>query len=187
MSEIITRGIDFDAINAEVDTALNTIVPASPTAGSLNDFLSKAAGANTFDKSTDSLEALYDRISAIEAGLPKKKMAVYTGSLANAGTVTILDLDALGVNIKDLKISLRISAATANAVTPHWYKTSYIAPTTLIEEIVPVMAPNTPAAAAILGYELRDLSDGLVGQFTLASVGNDSALTFEAVATWEEN
>jgi len=53
------------AINAEVDTALNTAVPATPTAGSLNDFLSKAAGGNTFDKSTDSLEAIRDKIDTL--------------------------------------------------------------------------------------------------------------------------
>ena len=52
------------AINAEVDTALNTIVPASPTAGSINDFLSKAAGGNTFVKATDSAEMLSDKIGA---------------------------------------------------------------------------------------------------------------------------
>jgi hypothetical protein len=49
-------------VNAEVDTALDTIIPAAPTAGSLNDILSKASGGNTFDKATDSLEALRDII-----------------------------------------------------------------------------------------------------------------------------
>ena len=52
------------SVNAEVDTALNTIVPASPTAGSINDFLSKAAGGNTFVKATDSAEMLSDKIGA---------------------------------------------------------------------------------------------------------------------------
>jgi hypothetical protein len=56
------------SMNAEVDTALNTAVPASPTAGSLNDILSKAAGGNTFDKTTDSLEALRDYLVAIQNG-----------------------------------------------------------------------------------------------------------------------
>lgn len=52
------------SVNAEVDTALNTIVPASPTAGSVNDILSKAAGGNTFSKATDSLEMLSDKTGA---------------------------------------------------------------------------------------------------------------------------
>ena len=52
-------------VNTEVDTALNTIVPVSPTAGSLNDALSKAAGGNTFVKATDSLEALADTIALV--------------------------------------------------------------------------------------------------------------------------
>ena len=56
-TEIAALPTDAD-VNTEVDTALNTIVPASPTAGSVNDILSKAAGGNTFVKATDSLEAL---------------------------------------------------------------------------------------------------------------------------------
>jgi hypothetical protein len=39
-------------------------VPATPTAGSLQDILSKAAGGNTFDKATDSLEMLSDKVGA---------------------------------------------------------------------------------------------------------------------------
>ena len=55
-------------VNAEVDTALDTIIPAAPTAGSLNDILSSASGGNTFDKSTDSLEAIADKIIAVQGG-----------------------------------------------------------------------------------------------------------------------
>lgn len=61
-SNVTWNATALASVNAEVDTALNTIVPASPTAGSLNDFLSKAGGGNTFDKSTDSLEAIRDII-----------------------------------------------------------------------------------------------------------------------------
>jgi len=49
-------------VNTQVDTALNTAVPDTPTAKSLNDILSKADGANTFDNTTDSLEAIADAI-----------------------------------------------------------------------------------------------------------------------------
>ncbi len=45
-----------------LDEKLDTAVPATPTAGSLNDFLSKAAGGNTFSKATDSLEMLSDKL-----------------------------------------------------------------------------------------------------------------------------
>lgn len=50
------------AINTQIDLALQTIVPAAPTAGSLNDILSKASGGNTFVKATDSLEMLSDKL-----------------------------------------------------------------------------------------------------------------------------
>ena len=73
-------------VNTEVDNALDTIVPASPTAGSINDALSKVAGGNSFDKETDSLEAISDSVSTgtleIEAG-------------AGSTTTKIIDTSAL--------------------------------------------------------------------------------------------
>jgi len=49
-------------VNVEADLALNTAVPDTPTGNSLNDVLSKLDGANTFDNTTDSLEAIRDII-----------------------------------------------------------------------------------------------------------------------------
>ena len=63
-SNVTWNATALGSINAEVDTALNTIVPAAPTAGSLNDILSKASGGNTFDKATDSLEAIADAVAS---------------------------------------------------------------------------------------------------------------------------
>jgi len=54
------------SVNAEVDTALNTAVPLTPTANSLNDILSKLDGANTFDNTTDSLEAISEAIVVVD-------------------------------------------------------------------------------------------------------------------------
>ncbi|MGA2160567.1 MAG: hypothetical protein ABSG90_15295, partial [Dehalococcoidia bacterium] len=74
-ADLISQGTtDFNAtakgsINTEVDTALDTIVPAAPTPGSLNDILSVLSGANTFDKATDSLEALANAIAAASTGI----------------------------------------------------------------------------------------------------------------------
>ena len=70
-------------VNTEVDNALNTIVPASPTAGSVNDILSKVAGGNTFDKSTDSLEMLSDKIGAFSGD---------GGAVADDSVKAILDI-----------------------------------------------------------------------------------------------
>lgn len=61
-------GITEAQVNAQVDGALNTIIPAAPTAGSLNDILSKASGGNTFNKSTDSLESLGEKTAALKSG-----------------------------------------------------------------------------------------------------------------------
>lgn len=49
-----------------LEETLNTAVPAIPVAGSLNDILSKA-DSNTYDNTTDALEALSDKIGAYTA------------------------------------------------------------------------------------------------------------------------
>lgn len=59
------------ALAAIFTRVANTIVTASPTAGSLSDILSKAAGGNTFDKATDSLEALAEALAAIKVQTDK--------------------------------------------------------------------------------------------------------------------
>ena len=70
-ADLISQGTtDFNAtakasIKAQDDSSLDTIVPATPTAGALTDILSKAGGANTFNKTTDSLEAIADTITAL--------------------------------------------------------------------------------------------------------------------------
>jgi hypothetical protein len=74
--------------NAEVDTALNTIVPASPTVGSLNDILSKAAGGNTFNKATDSLESIGEDTDALIAANPS---IMATGTLTTSSTTVPAD------------------------------------------------------------------------------------------------
>ena len=72
IAQVVSKIYDLvtdTAIEADVNTSLNTIVPATPTAGALTDILSKAGGGNTFDKTTDSLEALADAITAASTGI----------------------------------------------------------------------------------------------------------------------
>jgi hypothetical protein len=92
------------AMNAEVDTALNTIVPANPTVGSLNDIMSKAAGGNTFVKATDSLEAISEAIAAIAAGLPTQTLSAandtVTAGFYAQTTLSAVDADLAVANIK---------------------------------------------------------------------------------------
>lgn len=109
------------SVNAEVDTALNTIVPASPTAGSLNDALSKAAGGNTFNKATDSLEALADAVALIPTtamrGTDSAALASVLGALntaAAAGAVT--DADEVMAYVKQLVTQLLASDANVTLI-----------------------------------------------------------------------
>ena len=66
-------------------TALDTVVPLSPTAGALTDILSKAAGTRTFDKATDSLEAIRDKINTISTPVSNAS-ATTTGVIVEDGT-----------------------------------------------------------------------------------------------------
>ena len=91
---------------ASIRTALlNTIVPASPIAGSLQDILSKAAGGNTFNKTTDSLEAIADAIAAIAAIVgPAKTLSAANDTVEQgfyaATTLDAVDADLAAGNIK---------------------------------------------------------------------------------------
>jgi len=84
-------------VNSEVDSALNTQVPASPTAGSLNDILSKAAGGNTFNKTTDSLEAIRDALPAAPVSSVASATAAGTAVQdGTSGTPNIVEIIASG-------------------------------------------------------------------------------------------
>jgi hypothetical protein len=74
-SNITWNATALAILKAQVTAVMDTLVPASPTAGSLNDILSKAAGANTFDKATDSLEAISEAIAALAALLPTQTLS----------------------------------------------------------------------------------------------------------------
>jgi hypothetical protein len=102
------------AINTQVDGALNTIVPASPTAGSLNDILSKAAGGNAFDKATDSLEMLSDKVGAFSGD---------GGANADDSVKAALDLIATAVNTTLDTIVDNITADTQIRVVASGAKT----------------------------------------------------------------
>ena len=82
-------------------TALDTIVPLSPTAGALTDILSKAAGSRTFDKATDSLESIKDAIDTISTPVSTTS-ATTNGVIVEDGTSGTPNIVALA------------SSATAN-------------------------------------------------------------------------
>ena len=114
------------------------------------------------------------------------KQATFTGNLSNAGSATIIALDALGGTIKDIRLKVWISGATAGlGITPGWYVTRYGALVTFVQQTVPSLgAQHALAAATVEDYEVGDLPDGLQGELRIASAGNDSALTFEATITY---
>lgn len=82
-------------VNTEVDSALNTAVPDTPTANSLNDILSELDGANTFDNTTDSLEAIRNRIDTLNAAdqVDLDAILLDTGTTI-PGTITTLQASA---------------------------------------------------------------------------------------------
>jgi len=124
------ENVSTTEVNTEVDSALNTIVPASPTAGSLNDFLSKAAGGNNFDKATDSLEAIADKVADVsdvvvgvtantaavkrEAGR-RQVLTVPINGAANDGSVTLGTITTQACTIE--KVILTADGITTSDLT----------------------------------------------------------------------
>lgn len=120
------------------------------------------------------------------AGSLVLRQATFTGNLTNGGSATIAALDALGGTMKDIRVKVYISGATAGlGITPGWFVTTYAAPVTFTEQTVPSLgAQHTLAAAVIEEYEVGDLPEDLQGELRIASNGNDAALTFEATITY---
>lgn len=120
-------------------------------------------------------------------GLLTPYQATFTGNLSNAGTATIIALDALGGVMKRIEIKVRISGATAGAgITPGWYVTSYGAPVTFVQQTVPSLGTqHALAGTTVEDYAVGDLPEGLQGELRIASAGDDSALTFEATVSYE--
>lgn len=121
-------------------------------------------------------------------GILTPYQATFTGNLSNAGTATIIALDALGGIMKRIEIKVWISGATAGlGITPQWFVTSYGAPVTFVQQSVPSLgAQHALAAAAVEEYAVGDLPEGLQAELRIASNGNDSGLTFKATVTYEQ-
>lgn len=64
-------------VNAQVDSALNTAVPTSPTARSVNAMLEKNT-SGTYDRATDSLEAIRDYLGAPVEDVPHGEAGTQT-------------------------------------------------------------------------------------------------------------
>lgn len=95
---IATDAIDADALAAdaiaeigvEVRAELNAAVPASPTADSLFDILSKTDN-NTYNRSTDSLEAIADALASLTTGSYMQRSADSASTLADGTEQTLYE------------------------------------------------------------------------------------------------
>ncbi len=136
-------------------------------------------------------EEIKARVVAVEtnvSGRLEPKQATFTGNLANAGNATLVALDATGGVMKRIRIKVWISGATAGlGITPQWFVTRYGALVTFVQQTVPSLrAQHALAGAVVEEYEVGDLPVGLQGELRVNSNGDDSALTFEATATYED-
>lgn len=121
-------------------------------------------------------------------GQPASQQATFTGNLANTATATLVALDALGGAMRNIRVKVFYSGATAGlGITPQWFVTRYAAPTTFTQQTVPSQgAQHVLAAATVEDYEVGDLPEGLQAELRVASNSNDSALAFEATVTYED-
>lgn len=106
-------------IGDEVRAELGAAVPSSPTADSLFDILSKTDG-NTYNRSTDSLEAIADSVASLATGTYMKRSA-QSGSLLMDGTEQTLYELAPGAVAEIGGGSVNIPASAGAALTAKVY------------------------------------------------------------------
>ena len=133
------------------------------------------------------VQRLDDIGQALNAAIPLVQ-ATFTGNLSNVGSATICALDALGGAMRGIRVKVFISGDTALlGITTGWYATRYSALATFTQQTVPSLgAQHDTGAAVVEDYEVGDLPEGLQGELRIASHGTDSALTFEAIVTYEQ-
>lgn len=136
-------------------------------------------------------ETIRDDVKATDQAVneqPVIHQAAFSGNLSNAGSATVAALDALGGPMKNVRVKVRMSGATAGlGITPGWYMTSFGAPVTFVQQTVPSLGAQHAVAAALYeDYEVGDLPEDIQGELRIASNGNDSALTYEATVTYEQ-
>ncbi len=74
----------------------NVAVPNTPTANSLNDILSKADGSNTFNNTTDSLEAIAEAIAGISI-VVRGEFEIVQGTRTVNTYATLLTITGSGI------------------------------------------------------------------------------------------
>lgn len=161
LSSVGTSTVTTAQVNTEVDNALNTIVPASPTAGSLNDILSKAAGGNTFSKATDSLEALSEAIATTDGVVDNilldtqiRRIASGVKAITNAQTKYLsIDSGTNGAEILSVVISGVIGAV--------WTLDVYV------PAVDDVAAPAAADLRSSISYAADGTSGGLLSPFSI--------------------
>jgi len=163
-------------VNAEVDTALNTIVPVSPTAGSVNDILSKVAGGNTFDKSTDSLEALADTLAILSSRQTQiLEKTLDLSQDANTYDITTASGD---VFIEDFVIYVATAGATFDSVSIQTNDTTAYSLMTSEEGAVGSLTAGLNYNTATKGKSIR-LTSGKKLQYTIAGSTGTGSIKLE--------
>jgi len=142
----------------------------TPTVGSLYDILSKAAGANTFDKATDSLEAISEAIAVIDLETDKIAATIVKIDAEIVKTAAIkAKTDVLPSKITKTQTFVNTAAATIDLFT--------ITGTVDIE-LCAVVKTNVESAA---GCNIK------VDCGALAIIADSDCTTLEAGEIWFAN
>lgn len=171
---------EWDSISATaIGVALDTQVPAAPVAGSLDDILSKTSGGNTFDKATDSLEALSNKVTlgtvVTETDLDEGD---YDWTAAYPALVTITP--GAGAPLSDCKVFLDLAKA-AEGFAAH-----YAAQTIQFYTERKVDGTNWRRGLPVLATALTGtLASGRMVEIALDDVGVAESVRISAVLSAE--
>ena len=158
----------------------------------LSNMLTDDGDTSTYDRRTDSQEAISDSVAkgfADEAVLHTVFRSEAALAIKNTN-VDIMEIDAVAGTVYGLIIEFKVdNDAAATTYTPTLKMTSTLAPTTFTNQKLPAVATIAAPATAVghYRYELGDIGQGLQAKLNLAQTNDgDATRIIEAVMTYRQ-
>ena len=129
------------------------------------------------DTSTEIIEELGAQMAAHQA--------FFQGDLVNAGAVTVLHLDAINGQCRNVKAILNIDGVTAGAgIDIIWYVGDHLDPATLDQVYPNVVTGLVTGGNRSIVCEFGDLHEEGILELEVDSAGDDSGLDYAVMLTY---
>lgn len=169
-----------DPVDMTTEVADNTVVA---------NVLTNDGNTSDFDRRTDSLEALSDKLVEIESQIQAIVSAYFATTTVINSSVTLATISAIGGPKSDIVIDFLLDDDAAATFTPAWYINSLTAPLTYVVQNIPAIATIvTPAADGRYRYEFPGiLAQGFTLEFRIAqNNAGDATNAIEGSLSYKE-